>query len=834
MKHKIIKPFIAVLLLCDFVMVEAAVFEIPLACEGQYNSGQEWTTQFDLGVAFRWIYNVYIDLSGTITAEKVTLCADSNSTWPVDGKFVVKLSGANACYVPAGAATYPNPEPFNVHLPLQECNYLSGELLVTFADSTLTIDEKNAILASYGGGTVTHSFTIVPGLSKVELPQNIMVEEAIEVLSKAPEILRVNPNYLVYTDPPIPWHWLFDGQGSITIWFDKILYRPLNWCTANNPIGHIDSATLVIEGRIIGETFLVPSQYPAIQEAIDKCFDGDTVLVADGTYTGLGNRDIDFLGKAITVKSENGPENCIIDCNDTYSDPNRGFYFHSGEDANSIVDGFTITNGHVKDGGGISCLGSSPTISNCIISRNTASAGRGGGIYCYQSSPKITGCKLSENSAYSYSGGIYCDEGSPMISNCTITGSELEFYGGGSGSIYCRNAEPIITNCTVSRNKGIGITFKFCNTAITNSTISENKGGIYSYSSTAIITDCVINQNTTENGAGIYCDYRNLTMANCIISGNLATSRAGGIFCRYGHQKITNCIFTGNSANNAGGILCFSTNLNITNCIFNANSSNTGNALTCNYPNMSHPSNVGIINCILADGGNEISNRDGSTITVTHSDVQGGWSGEGNIDVDPLFIEPGYWDPNGTPADANDDIWIEGDYHLLPGSPCINAGDPNYIPEPNETDLDGNPRINGGRIDMGAYETIQREAHLGIWPRVINRKNRQPRIMAWIHLPQGITKEQVDESEPLILYPGGIKATRQFVIQSRGRFYRRTYVFAFFNKAELMDALPENGLVELQALGYLLEPGQYFHGTDTVRIIAPRPFRRWPFSYWRW
>ncbi len=764
MKRQIIKPVFMALLFCSFAIVEAEVFEIPLDCEGQYNSGQELIVQFDFGFAFREISNVYVDLSGTITAENVTQCVGPNTTWPVDGKFVV----GSILYVRAGEANYPDPEAFNVRLQLQRPKYVADELLMRFADSTLTTDERNAILASYGGGTVIRSYPTRPELNLVKLPENVTVEEAIAVLSNAPEVQHVQPNYLFYIGPhPSRWEEFYDGQGSVRICFDKI-YRSLDWCTVDNPIGRIDSATLSIEGTKLGpQTFLVPSQYPAIQVAIDNACDGDTVLVADGTYTGLGNRDIDFLGKAITVKSENGPENCIIDCNDTYSDPNRGFYFHSGEDANSIVDGFTITNGHVKDGGGISCLGSSPTISNCIISRNTASAGRGGGIYCYQSSPKITGCKLSENSAYSYSGGIYCDEGSPMISNCTITGSELEFYGGGGGSIYCRNAEPIITNCTVSRNKGVGIAFKFCNTAITNSTISENKGGIYSYSSTAIITDCVINQNTTENGAGIYCDYRNLTMANCIISGNLATSRAGGIFCRYGHQKITNCIFTGNSANNAGGILCFSTNLNITNCIFNANSSNTGNALTCNYPNMSHPSNVGVINCILADGGNEISDRDGSTITVTHSDVQGGWSGEGNIDADPLFIEPGYWDPNGTPVDANDDIWFNGDYHLLPASSCIDAGDPNYIPEPNETDLDGNPRIKDGRIDMGAYETILDEARLWIWPRVIKRNGRQPEIMAWMRLPEGITKDQVDRNEPLILYPGGIKSRRQFVFQSR-------------------------------------------------------------------
>jgi hypothetical protein len=84
----------------------------------------------------------------------------------------------------------------------------------------------------------------------------------------------------------------------------------------------------------------VPDEYSTIQEGIDEAVDGDTVLVADGTYIGYGNRDIDFLGKAILVMSENGPENCIIDCE--YEDY-HGFSFQNGESSSSVLKGFTIT-----------------------------------------------------------------------------------------------------------------------------------------------------------------------------------------------------------------------------------------------------------------------------------------------------------------------------------------------------------------------------------------------------------------------------------------------------------------------------------------------------------
>jgi len=132
--------------------------------------------------------------------------------------------------------------------------------------------------------------------------------------------------------------------------------------------------TIPCQARIITVDDNGPADFNNIQAAIND-EDGDIVIVRDGTYTGEGNRDIDFLGKAIIVRSENGPENCIIDCQASYGDPHRGFYFHSGENRNSIVQGFTITNGFdggwdcsgLCSGGGILCLGASPTIINNII-----------------------------------------------------------------------------------------------------------------------------------------------------------------------------------------------------------------------------------------------------------------------------------------------------------------------------------------------------------------------------------------------------------------------------------------------------------------------------------
>ena len=106
--------------------------------------------------------------------------------------------------------------------------------------------------------------------------------------------------------------------------------------------------------------------FDSIQEAVDAAMDGATINFLDGTYTGLGNRDIDLYGKAITLCSVNGAAKCIIDCQGS----GRGFDFHSGETQQTIVAGFTITNGQADLGGAVRCVNSSPQIANCVISDN--------------------------------------------------------------------------------------------------------------------------------------------------------------------------------------------------------------------------------------------------------------------------------------------------------------------------------------------------------------------------------------------------------------------------------------------------------------------------------
>ena len=173
-----------------------------------------------------------------------------------------------------------------------------------------------------------------------------------------------------------------------------------------------------------------PADYNNIQAAIDDSNDSDVIEVQSGVYTGEGNRDIDFLGKAITVRSTNPNDpnivaGTVVDC----QEDGCGFHFYSGEDTNSVLDGFTIKNGLVwgADGGGILIENSNPTIRNCIIYNNTAyfnmvTGGRGGGICCKNNgNAVITNCTIENNTSSGSGGGVRCQDSSPTLIRCTIS-----------------------------------------------------------------------------------------------------------------------------------------------------------------------------------------------------------------------------------------------------------------------------------------------------------------------------------------------------------------------------------------------------------------------------
>lgn len=391
----------------------------------------------------------------------------------------------------------------------------------------------------------------------------------------------------------------------------------------------------------------VDHPFDAIQEAIDVICGLGLVVVRDGTYTGTGNNNIDFGGKAITLRSQNGADVTIIDCENSV----RGFHFHSGEGAESVVNGFKIINGFGAPG-----------------------LGYGGGIWCAYSSPMIINCTISNCSAAistSHGGGMsnfYC---SPTVTNCLFSGNSSNWGGG----MYNYESNPTVTNCTFKYNWA-----------------KREGGGIYNYdSNSATFINCTFNGNRADDiGGGMEnIQWSEPTLINCTFSGNSA-SWGGGMFNAYSLPKLVNCTLTGNLADDYGGGIY-------------------------NYSNSSQMLNNCIMWGNTATSGPEIYDDATSSSNVSYSDVQGGYTGTGNKDTDPCFLRvpndggDGWGDDpstGGIDEGANDDF---GYLRLSADSNCIDVGDNNASDLP-ATDFEGHPRIIDGDcndtkvVDMGAYE----------------------------------------------------------------------------------------------------------------------------------
>lgn len=212
-----------------------------------------------------------------------------------------------------------------------------------------------------------------------------------------------------------------------------------------------------------------------IQSGIDAASVNDTIIVRDGTYIGIGNRTIRFNGKEITLKSENGPNSCIIMATDVNQ---LGFIFDKGESRNSILEGFTLKSfgGYGNYGGGITCTSASPTISNCTFDSNTT-RNSGGCIRNESSYPLIKNCVFLNNPGFQ-GAAIANWNSNPVILGCTFQGNQ-HLGTGTSSVIYNVNAKPEIRNCifvenlcslTMENNKSVPI--------ISSCEFNNNKGGL--------------------------------------------------------------------------------------------------------------------------------------------------------------------------------------------------------------------------------------------------------------------------------------------------------------------------------------------------------------------
>ncbi len=252
----------------------------------------------------------------------------------------------------------------------------------------------------------------------------------------------------------------------------------------------------------------VPADYTTIQAGINASVAGDTVLVADGTYSGDGNTGLYYSGRAITVTSENGPEFCTIDCNNE----SGALHLNNGETASSVFSGFTVINGNSGGLGlAVRISQASPTISHCIFRNNgllAADDAMGGVMALVESHSLIDHCVFEDNSAAS-GGAIYISgNGTLEIVSCDFTGNDA--YAGGAIAVNYGTVN--ISSCTFESNH------------------SADSGGAISSFQTAEIN--ITNSTFTSNTAGL--------------EGFLLFGGGAIFYSQYTHGRIENCTFTEN------------------------------------------------------------------------------------------------------------------------------------------------------------------------------------------------------------------------------------------------------------------------------------------------
>lgn len=274
--------------------------------------------------------------------------------------------------------------------------------------------------------------------------------------------------------------------------------------------------------------------FPTIQAAINATADGDSVLLANGTYTGDGNRDIQFGGRAITVRAiASNPDSCVIDCQGSASSPRRGFSF-IGEQSGAVLSGITVRNGYQTYGGGVHCSQASPSIIGCQFINNNA-VYDGGGVFCGQSmTPTFQQCVFMDNAVASKGGGASVHESEAVFQDCSFTGNSSAAGGG----VYVVRGTCTLENCILDWNCASG----------GGGGVSIDTGHI-----TALDCSMVGNFSYGSMGGCVFAFESEGTFQGCTVALSYVDGKGGGFYLYCGTYDITGCTLVRNLASETGG-----------------------------------------------------------------------------------------------------------------------------------------------------------------------------------------------------------------------------------------------------------------------------------------
>ncbi len=349
-----------------------------------------------------------------------------------------------------------------------------------------------------------------------------------------------------------------------------------------------------------------------------------------GGYAGLGEhspdvRDVDAYGTILSGDLA-GDDKAVADCRELSYEPTRA------ENSYQIVTADGVNSTAILDGFTISA-------GNASVPdwRDVRSSG----------------------------GGMYAEDGKATVMHCTFKGNRAAVNG---GAIAVFGGRPSLLNCVFTSNS------------------ADWGGGIYSQRSAPTIVSCTFRGNHADRGAGVYnikteTQYGQPRLTDCAFIGNRADRTGGAIYNAQGSATLTNCIFMGNSTLGFGGTMDNTRDsaIRLTNCTVAGNwAYGGGGGIAC-----TGGASTTLVNTILWESSSYVI---GGFITATYSNIQGGWPGAGNIDVNPLLTPDG---------------------HLRAASPCVDAGDPSFDSDPSvPRDIDGENRVVTARVDMGADDFI--------------------------------------------------------------------------------------------------------------------------------